>query len=229
MPKNFWNTKKVPYEFFSPVRQKKFDGQSWKLSLICNKSRHQKFTETQKSSTTELFGHLSQKTFDRKLWCAPLMHKILPYRRLLKHRRIRLRNFSVIWDNEFPTGTRDTPSFPPFAPPPSPLVLINLADTRKFLEHRLPLRKFLVLWDNKSSTGNSYTPSFPPSPLVVINFSDSKHSQQHKRKPSQYFSVLWYKILTTENRDIRCVSSNPSWCPKTSGTQKKSPTNFLVL
>ena len=229
-PKFSGTQKKVSYDFFGPVKQKNYR-KSWNLSLICNNPRYQNFTETQMSSITKYLGTLSQKTFDKKLWCPPLMHKILPYRRLLKHRRIRLRSFSVNWDKEFLTGTRDTPSFPPppFAPPPSPLVLINLSDTRKFLEHRTPLRKFSVLWDNKSLTGNRYTPSFPLSPLVVINFSDSKHSQQYKRKPSRYFSVLWDKILPTENREIRCVSSNPSWYPKPSGTQKKSPKNFLVL
>ena len=184
---------------FWSCKTKEIDRKSWNLSLICNNPRYQNFTETQKSSTTKFFGTPSQKTFHKKLWCPPLMHKILPYRRLLKHRRIRLRSFSVIWDNEFPTATRDTPSFqPPLAPPPSPIVLINLSGTRNFLELRTPLRKFSVLWDNKSSTGNRYTPSFPPSPLVVINFSDSEHSQQHKRKPSRYFSVLWDKKIPTE-------------------------------
>ena len=39
---------------------------------------------------------------------------------------------------------------------------------------------------------------FPPSTLRFINFSDSKHSQQHKRKLSRFFSVLWDKKFPTE-------------------------------
>ena len=161
---NLLEHKKVPYEFFSPVRQKKFDGQSWKLSVICNNSRHQKFTETEKSSTREIFGTLSQKIFDGKLWHTPLMHKFFPDQKLFETPKDSFEKFFGNLRQRISDGNSWYSILPPFAPPPSPLVLIIPSDTPKFLEQRTPLRKIPVMSNSISSTGSRYTPSFLHSP-----------------------------------------------------------------
>ena len=65
----------------------------------------------------------------------------------LKHRRITLRIFPVLWDNKFLIENHDIP-----------LVGIKFFDTRNFLKHRrVALRNFSAPWDKNFSRENRDT------------------------------------------------------------------------
>ena len=114
---------------------------------------------------TKFFGTLRQTTFDKKSWYSSPMHKIFQKRKLFETPK---GSFTKIFGNvrqQISDGDSWYSIIPQFAPPPFRLVLINLSDTRKFLEHRRnPLRKLSVLWDNEFSTENRYTPALSPFP-----------------------------------------------------------------
>ena len=121
-PETSGTQKKSRKNFFWSCKTKKVDGKSWNMSLIFNISRHQNFTEKQKDSTTKFFDTLSQKHLTEKGDKPGFCIKFFLTGNFLKQRRIPLRFFTVMWDNKFPTATRDTPSFPlrpsPLPPPP---------------------------------------------------------------------------------------------------------------
>ena len=85
--------------------------------LIHKISRYQNFSETQKGSTTILFGTLIQKIFDGKSWYSlpspsPFLSiKFHETRTFLKHRRVPLRNVLVRCDKINSTENCYTPSF----------------------------------------------------------------------------------------------------------------------
>ena len=70
IPEIFWNTKGFPYEVFRYCGTKQF----WRKivipapSLIPNIFRYQRFSETQKGSSTNFFGTVRQKFFNGKSW-----------------------------------------------------------------------------------------------------------------------------------------------------------------
>ena len=175
-------------------------------------------------SSFRLFYVLWDETISTENRDIPLLCiEFFDNRNILKHRGVTLRCFPVVWDDRFPKGKRDTPSFSP------PLLVFRIfLDTREFLEHRrIPIRSFSLRCDKKFSTGKRDTPLYPPFPLVFEKFRNSKKSQNHKRSPSQKISVLWEKIHLTENDDIPYLISNFSWYAKVSGTLKTSPTKFF--
>ena len=82
-----------------------------------------------------------------------LIHKIFDTGNFLKQqRRVPLRSFSILWDNNFFVENRDTP-----------LLGIKFFDTRNFVKNRrVPLRNDSVLWDKTILT--------PPPPLSYPYF-----------------------------------------------------------
>ena len=101
-------------------------------------------------SPTKFFGTVRQKIFDRNSWYPPLMHKIFRYPKLVKHWRVPLPNFSALWDKNFATENRDTPSLP----------LSSISIPQFFWN----TQGFSVLWDEKFSTENR------DAPLLSVNF-----------------------------------------------------------
>ena len=78
--------------------------------LIYKFFRSQKFSETQKGSSTKWFGTARQNNFDGKSWFSPPLLSLTFFdtRNFLKHRRVPRWNFSALWDKKFSTDNRDT-------------------------------------------------------------------------------------------------------------------------
>ena len=114
---------------------------------------------------------------------------VLDTKTFLKHRRVPLHCFSVMWDRKFPTEKRDIP-----------LLSLNFFDNRNFLKHRtVPLRKFFWLWNKKFSTKILDT---PPRPTFCPKFFDTRNYWMMKRLPYGIsFSALLDKEISTENID----------------------------
>ena len=100
----------------------------------------------------EIFWHCETKKFWQKiviLLPSPPFLSIIFFetRMFVKHRRVPLRNFSVLWDNKFSIENRDIS-----------LLGIKFFDTRIFLKHRrVPRRNFSALWNENFSTENRDT------------------------------------------------------------------------
>ena len=108
-----WSTQWFPYEVFRYCETKQFRQKIVMPapSLIPNIFRYQKFCETQKGSPTNFFGTVRQKIFEGKSWYFPfsLIFKLFRYQKFseTQHRRVPLRNVSVLWDKNFSTQNRD--------------------------------------------------------------------------------------------------------------------------
>ena len=79
------------------------------IPVLSKKFWNQNNSETQAGSPTMIFGDVRQKKI-KKLWY-PYYLKTFDTKTFLKHRRVRPRCFSAIWDKNTSTEKRDTPLF----------------------------------------------------------------------------------------------------------------------
>ena len=129
-----------PTKLFRTLRWKIFDGKSRHNPLKQNIFRYPKIMRLQKVPIRNCLA-LRQKFFDRKMCYSlpPLCHEFFGYH-FVTDRRVHLRIFPVLWDNNFSKQSRDIP-----------LLGIKFFDTRHILKHRrAPLRKFSAVWDKKN-------------------------------------------------------------------------------
>ena len=146
---------------------------------------------------------MRQKVFGRKSWYSPppLIHKVFRYRKFSEkqHRRVPLRNFSVLWDKKISTENRDIT-----------LWSIKFFDTRNLWHTEgFPQENF-----RHCDTKIFYKKSWY-SPLKHKVFRNRKFSEtQHRMVPLRNFSELWDNKFSIENRDI------PLWCIKFFDTRK---------
>ena len=68
-------------------------------------------SKTLNCSPMETFSTVKQTFFDRKSCCNLFVHKTLRYQKVVEHRRVPLRSFSVLWDKKIPIENRDKPPF----------------------------------------------------------------------------------------------------------------------
>ena len=146
---------------------------------------------------------MRQENFEGKSWYFPLLliHKLFRYQKLseTQHRRVPLRNVSVLWDKKFTTENRDIPGINHAlkgSPTKffgtvrqtifdwkswySPLFIHKLFRYPKFSEtqhRRVPLRNVSVLRDKKSSTKNC------DNTLLSIKFLHTRSWWHPKRSP----------------------------------------------
>ena len=148
-------------------------------------------------------------------------------RNFLKHWRVPLRSFSLLWDKKFSTENRESPLFlsltffdtrnnealrgsptkifgsvrPNFSTEnrESPLFLsLTFFDTRNNEALKDSPTKFSTLRDKKLSTENLDTPPALIHKLFqYLTFSET----QVRRVPLRNFSALWDKKFSTQNRD----------------------------
>ena len=168
--------------------------------------QYQNISETQ-GPPTKFFGTLRQKR-STKSW-HPYYTKKFDTRTFLKHRRVRPRCFSAIWDKKFATERRD-----------SPFSTINFFHTRSFLKHKMvPLKKFSVMRNRNFSTQNR------DISLLWINFFNTRQKWKTKGFTDESFSTVRHK-KSAEN-----CASPPLWliivisasCKKTFVTR-----NFVI-
>ena len=107
-------TVKSELEIFRHCETKNFlaedrDTSSLPPPLLSIFFRYQKFREAQKCSPTKFFGTVRKQFFDGKSWYSlpPLSSiKLFETRDFSKHRRVPLRNDSVLWDKTILTENR---------------------------------------------------------------------------------------------------------------------------
>ena len=110
--RNFVKHRRFPLPSFPVLWDKVFDRKSWYSPLMRQMFRYQKLCETQKVSPTKFSGTVRQNLLHGKLWYfLRLMHENTDTRVFLKHRRILIRIFLVLWVTKCLTENRDTSSF----------------------------------------------------------------------------------------------------------------------
>ena len=83
---NFRKHKGPPFEIFRYCETKKSPENRDAAPLSMHEHfRYHNVFETQKGSPRKFFGTVRQKFFDRKSWYTPVVHKIFPYPKLVKH------------------------------------------------------------------------------------------------------------------------------------------------
>ena len=189
-------------------------------SIIPHIFRYLKFSQTQKGSSTKLFGTLycDTKKIWRKIVILPPPRssiKIFDTRIFLKPGRVFLRNFLVLWDQTISTTTHDT--HPLYYP--SHFSIPEISETLK----GSPAKVFGTL-KQKNSTEDRDT----PPPFMHENFQYYNFSQTRERSPTKFFGTV-RQIIIDRKSWYTPLMHKIFRHPKFSGTPKGSPTNFLVL
>ena len=135
-------------------------------SLIPNIFRNQRFSETQKGSSTNFFGLWDKKFSTENLDTppSPLIHKLFRCRKLseTQHRRIHLQNFSALWDKKFSTKILILPP---------PLLSINFFATGNFLKHTAECFNYEMFRYCKTKNFRRKILILPPPPSYPYTFS----------------------------------------------------------
>ena len=191
-PKNFsttvflWNTEVFPYEVFRYFETTNSQMKSWFSPLKHKFFRYQNFSKTQKASSANFFQNCETTNFWQKIAILPspfLSIKTFDTRIFLKHRRVPLPSFFVLWDNKFSIEDRVIPLWG------------KKFDNRIFLKHRrFLLLNFSVLWDNKYSNEGRVIP-------LWCKKIDNRIFLKHGRLLLPSFSTLWDNKLLNEDRD----------------------------
>ena len=97
----FTETQKVSFKnCFGSVRQKT-STENRDITFLCKKKfRYQKFSETQKVSSMKCFSAVWQRTSSENRDIPFLCIKCFDTRHFLKHGRVLLEHFSVLWDKK---------------------------------------------------------------------------------------------------------------------------------
>ena len=171
-PKNFsttvflWNTEVFPYEVFRYFETTNSQMKSWFSPLKHKFFRYQNFSKTQKASSANFFQNCETTNFWQKIAILPspfLSIKTFDTRIFLKHRRVPLPSFFVLWDNKFSIEDRVIPLWG------------KKFDNRIFLKHRrLLLRSFSTLRQKNFDRETWYVRPSKPSPLLPKKFSTPK-------------------------------------------------------
>ena len=100
-----WKAKGFPNKIFrfGPVRQKTFDKTVMPLPPLHEKIRCPKISKTLKGSPANICGTVRQNKFNGKLWQPPalLCMKFFVTGSFLKHIRVPLQFFSVVWNKKY--------------------------------------------------------------------------------------------------------------------------------
>ena len=136
-----------------------------------------------------MLRYCETKNFRRKLFIPPLIQKLFRYQKICEtqHRRVALRNVSVLWDKKLPKENLDLPH---------PLIH-KLFRYRKFLKtqhRRVDLRNISVLWDENNSTEKRKSTS------LCLTIFDTRNWWNTKGYPYEFFRHR-DKKLSTEKGD----------------------------
>ena len=107
MKEFFWNTKVFSNKIFRYSETKQFR-RKIVIPVLCIKCFNTPIFLTHWREVHEYFRHCETKNFRRKI---VIMHKIFRYPKYSETLKGCPPNFSALWDQNFPTGKRDTPVF----------------------------------------------------------------------------------------------------------------------
>ena len=151
----------------------------------------------QKGSSTEFFGTVRQKTFDKESWYSPspLIHKFFRRQKLCETKKgSSTRFFGTVREQIFYRKSWSSPH------------RHKVFRYPKLMKHwRVPLQKFSALWGKKFSTEDLDTPTPHPAPptLLSINFFATRNFLKHSTEgfPYEIFrhcetKNFWQRIVT---------------------------------
>ena len=170
-------------------------------SLIAYFFRDQKFSDRQKGSSTNFFSTLKQKILKKIVILSPstppsLIYKTSRYQTFCETEKGSSTNCFVTVTKKNLMENRNIRSSLPL----TCLIPEKFRKTEKFLCHFLRHAETQI-FDRKTWY------SLPPlRPLLFITIFDTRHFLRQKRVPLLDESVVWHKILLTENCDIRPLS-----------------------
>ena len=203
--RNQWHPRGFPYEIFRHCETKTF----WQKTLIhpaSSSSTNLFATGNFPKQSTEwfpcnVFWHCETKKFDKKSWLNPLKHKIFRYPKSVKHRRVPLRNFSVLWDRTISAENR---AIRPLSHPYCYSVPETFWNTEGFLD---------TLEGSSTNFLGTETKCFrqkfliPPVLLIHKILHYRKLSEtRHRTVPLQSFFGTARQKKSTKNRDIILLS-----------------------
>ena len=124
---------------------------------------------------------MRQKSFERKSWYPPPIHKLFRSKKLSEKWRVPLRIFSILWENHYSTKLWYT-------------ILWNFFKPDIFWMTSVPLLIFSVLWDKKVSRESR------DFPLLAIKMFDKRKVLKNERFSFEKFRYC-EKINFRQNRD----------------------------
>ena len=203
---------------FGTVRWNHFDAQSWRpppfLSLLFFVFKKIWNTEM---SLYEKFRYYETKKVDGESWCLPTFFSltISDIKRILKHRRVHLRNVWVLWDKNFQRKIVK----------PLPLLCKKNFDCKTSETQKGSPRKIFGTVSRKNWRG-----SLCPPPLFTSTFFNIKNFLKHRRFPLRNVSPLRNKhFRRTVVMPRLFISSKFSPSGEISEAQKGSLTNSFGI
>ena len=104
--------RRVPLWKFMVPWYKQTSTENSDITFSCKKCFDMsEISKTLNWSPMETFSTVKQTYFDRKSCCTLFVHKTFWYQKVVEHRIVPLRSFSVLWDKKFPIENRDNPPF----------------------------------------------------------------------------------------------------------------------
>ena len=194
-------------------------------------------SQTLKGSATENLSTVSQKNSTDIFISPPSVHKTFRYQKVVKHKTVPLRDFSLLWDKIYSTENHDIPPLMQknFWCPKFPGTSMGSPDfyfgsVRQgifdiILWYTPPIDKIFRYVRNYSNTERF--PDGKSQHCVTENFDrESCYAPfvhkiyryqkvlEHKKVPLRSFMVLWDKKYPTENHDSPPLLRNNFSCPK---------------
>ena len=178
---NFWNTEGVLYEMFRYCEMKPFRRTTVTTApfLILIIFRFQKIWNTERS-LYEKFRYYETRKVDGESWCPPTFFSLTFFdiKRVLKHRRVHLRNVWVLWDKNFQRKIVK----------PFPLLCMKNFDCKTSETQKGSPTKCFGTVSQKDWGG-----SWCPPPLFPSTFFNIKNFLKRRRVPLRKVSLLGNK------------------------------------
>ena len=175
---NFLKHYRFHLEIFLLLSDQQFLTESRVIPLMCRTIHYPKVVK-HRSVPPRNFLVLWYKNFYRKSWYTLLCTIFSDAQNFLKHWRVRLRNFSLLWDKKCLTENCDIPP-----------LMHEIFEDQNIVEHWMfRLRIISLLWDKKIDRELSCMP-------LVHKTCQYPKPVKLTKVPQRNFLVLWYKQIS---------------------------------
>ena len=181
--KKILNTERFLYEKFRYYEIKKVDGDSWCAPTFFSLTFFdiKNFWNTERF-IYEMFGYCETKTFNGKLWNpSPSYARKISIVKLLKHKKVPLRIFLVLWAKK----TDEDRDARPLCLPQHFSISKTFWNTERFLY------EMFRYWETNIFEAQSWS----PDPFFLQHFLHLENYLKHRRVPWRTLLVLWTKIV----------------------------------
>ena len=242
IPQIFSKFEGMPTKFFGTVRPRSFDGKTW-YTLVCIEFFSIPVFLKHWGDAHENFWHCETENFRSKNVIRAISSiKLFETRNFLKNCKIPLRNFSALWDKNFPTENCDIPYYAKKFSIPQifwniegmpakvfdtvrekffqrniviPQKCIKFSETLNYLKDCRDVHEIFRHCETKNFRGKNVI-----TPFSSINFFGTRNFLKNKRIPLRKFSALWDIKISTETQYMPLLSLNFCRYQKISGKQK---------